>query len=141
MAFNPSSAAGTQLSYSATSPPSYALIEGVQGITNSGAQKNDIEHTAISDSSKKYLPDLPDLGELQFDLAWDPSNSGHAALYANYLATDGSLMYLRRTMDDAGGAVTDYVGYVKQFNTSNQKGAFNLAQVVYKITGTPNLVP
>lgn len=141
MAFNPSSAAGTILAYSASSPVSYTTLDGVQGITHSGAQKNDIEYTAISDSSKKFLPDLPDLGELQFELAWDPSNAGHAALYANFLLNDGTLLYLRRTMDDAGAAVTEYVGYIKQFDTSNQKGAFNSATVAFKVTGTPNLIP
>jgi hypothetical protein len=141
MAYNPSSAAGTQLLYSTSSPLSYSLLEGVQGITNSGAQKNDIEYTAISDTSKKFMPDLPDLGELQFDLAWDPSNAGHAALYANFLLNDGTVLYLKRLMDDASAAYTEYVGYVKQFNTSSQKGTFNSASVVFKITGTPNLVP
>lgn len=139
MPFNPSSAAGTILALSASSPVSYVLIPGVQGIQHSGATKNDIEHTAISDTSKQFLADLPDLGELQFDLAWDPSNAEHAALYSNFLS--GATMYLRRTMDDAGAAITEYVGYVKQFDTSNQKGAFNSASVAFKITGTPNLVP
>lgn len=109
MAYNPSSAAGTQLLYSTSSPLSYSLLEGVQGITNSGAQKNDIEYTAISDTSKKFMPDLPDLGELQFDLAWDPSNAGHAALYANFLLNDGTVLYLKRLMDDASAAYTEYV--------------------------------
>ena len=141
MAFNPSSAAGTQLLYSATSPVSYVLLEGVQGIAHSGAQKNNIEYTAISDTAKKYLADIPDYGELTFELAYDPSNAGHAALYANFGAVDGSQIYLKKLMDDVGAAYTEYIGFVSQFNTSSQKGAFNSASVSFKVTGAPNLVP
>ena len=140
MAFNPSSAAGTLFKVSASSPVSFALVEGVQGLTISGAQKNDIEYTAISDLSKKFLPDLPDAGEAQFQLAWDPSNAEHAILYANFLANNTDI-YFQTTMDDAGGAVYTYQGYVKQWGISHQKSAFNAVDVAIKINGGMNLVP
>lgn len=141
MAFNPSSAAGTQLKVSAASPVSYVLVEGVQGITYSGAQKNEIEYTAISDTVKKYMGDLADLGELQFQIAWDPSNAEHAALYANYISASNPNMYFQITMDDAGAAVYTFQGFVKQWQISHQKGTFNAVDVVIRIDGGLNLVP
>lgn len=140
MAFNPSSAAGTLLKVSAASPVSFVLVEGVQGITISGAQKNEIEYTAISDSVKKFLPDLPDSGEAQFQIAWDPSNAEHAVLYANYLANNVDI-YFQTTLDDAGGAVYTFQGFVKQWGISHQKSAFNAVDVAVKINGALNLVP
>jgi len=141
MAFNPSSAAYTLLKVSTSSPVSYVLIEGVQGLNGSGQQKNEIEYTAISDTSKKFMPDLADQGEFQFQLAWDPSNTEHAALWANFIATTNNDLYFQTTMDDAGGAVYTFQGFVKQFQMSHQKGSFNSADVVIRVNGAINLVP
>ena len=141
MAFNPSSAAYTLLKVSASSPASFSLIEGVQGLTGSGMQKNEIEYTAISDTVKKFMPDLADSGEFQFQLAWDPSNAEHAILWANFISTTNSDNYYQVTMDDAGGAVYTFQGFVKQFQFQHNKGSFNAADVVIRVNGAINLVP
>ena len=137
----PYSAAYTLLKVSASSLVSFALIDGVQGLTGSGQQKNEIEYTAISDTAKKFMADLADFGEFQFQLAWDPTNAEHAILWANFIATGNTDIYFQVTMDDVGGAVYTFQGFVKQMSVSHQKGSFNAMDVVIRVNGAINLVP
>lgn len=136
MPYLASSAAGTQLSVSTSnSPLSYSDVPGVESITGSGQTKNEIDVTAISDTAMKFVADLPSFGEFSFPLFWDPSETTHQALKTNYDATDGSLLYFKVTMDDAGAAEYAFTGFVKQWQPTHNKGAANKLDVVVKVTG------
>ena len=142
MPYLASSAAGTQLSVSTTSSPlSYSAIAGVEGISGSGQTKNEIDVTAISDTSMKFVADLPNFGEFSFSLFWDPSETTHQNLKTNFDATDGSLLYFKVTMDDAGAAEYTFSGFVKQWQLSHAKGAANKCDVVVKVTGAITVTP
>lgn len=137
----PSSAAGTQLAVSAASPVSYASVQYVEGIEMSGQSRNDIDVTPISATAEEYIADVASLGQLAFTLFWDPSDTQHALILANFVATDGSLLAWRVTMDDAGACVYTFSGYVKEFNRRHQKGRANEAGIVVKLSGGITTTP
>ncbi len=108
-------------------------INGVQGISISGGDRPDIEVTAINDTARKFVQDLPNAETVSFTLAYDSGDTQHAALrtaWSNSTATPFSIV-----LSDTGAEVGAFVGYVKQFQPKADKGAFVSCDVQITVSG------
>lgn len=108
-------------------------IPGVQGLSISGGDRPDIEVTAINDTARSFVQDLPNQYSVSFTLAYDSADTQHAALrtaFTNATATAFNIV-LNDTGDDAGA----FTGYVKQFTPKAEKGNFVACDVQIIVSG------
>lgn len=136
----PSSAAGRQLKVATSSPVSYASIDGIDGLSYGNSAKPKIDVTAISDSASRTVADIPPIQTLSFTLHYDPDDTQHAALRANYEGA-GTNIYFEDNMNNTGAYVRRFVGYVEQWDETASKGASNQVNVVISIDGAIQSIP
>lgn len=115
---------GSQLKVTIAASPT--LIPGVMNLSFSGAQKTEIEHTAISDTAKKYKGGKPDYGNCTFDIAWDPADAAHQYLLTQFNSA-GSTDAWTLTCSDTGAASVTFSGSLMEWNMSFEKD--NVAKV------------
>lgn len=101
------SAAGTVLERS-TDGVSYTTVPNVRGVNVQGGQKQTIDATCIDDVAVQEVDGLPNFGSAQITIAWDPDNSVHQALRADYEATNVS-RYFRIKPPNASSTVGNTV--------------------------------
>lgn len=73
-----------------TDGTSYTTIPNVASYDISGAQKEQIEATALNDTAKQFVDALPDFGSVTLTVFWDPADAVLQALYADYTAANTS---------------------------------------------------
>lgn len=129
--------AGTRLQYGNASPASYNTIPGVSGFQGPTGSKAQIDVTAIDDSSKQFIADLPDYGNVTFDLFWRFGNTYHQAL-KNDFDTVGSTSYFK-VLAGSGTPGTGGTGYfqgeVVGWEHDFSKGNAMTVKVTVKLSG------
>lgn len=66
----------------------YTTIPSVQSIDISGAAKEQIESTSLEDSARTYVDGLAGFGQVNITIAWDPANTVHQNLMADFAASN-----------------------------------------------------
>lgn len=135
MPYDPSAVAGRTLEISASSPISYADIPGIESLQYSGGAKNRINVTSISDEAEKSVPGRRGSATLAFNLFYDPSWPSHQSLLASYNDNGGTLSAFRDTMDDTGGKIRTFTGYVEQWDENADRDGANQVAVVIRVDG------
>lgn len=137
MAYQARAVAGTRLQMSASSPVSYSTIKGVSGFQGPTGTKGTIDVTAIDDTSKQYLADLPDYGNITFDLFWSYEDTNHIALKTAF-DTVGSTTYfqiLAGTGTPGAGGTGACQGEVTGWEHDFSKGNAMTVKVTVKLSG------
>lgn len=134
MAYDPSAVAGRTLEISVLSPPSYVDIPGVEALQYSGGAKGRINVTSISDEDEESVPGRRGSATLAFNLFLDPSWASHASLLASYNDNAGTLSLFRDTMDNTGGKVRTFTGYVEQWDETGDRDGANQVSVVVRVS-------
>lgn len=140
MAYTAFAVAGTLLQMSAGSPVSYLTIRGVEGFQGPTASKPDIDVTAIDDTASQFLSGVPDYGNVTFDLFWDPADTTHQAIKAEFDEI-GSRAYFQIVAADDGAAVGVFEGEVKGWEHDFSKGAAAKVKVTVKLSGAITWTP
>lgn len=100
----------TTLSYKTGSPAAYAEIPNLMEVPELGGDPEQVEVTTLTDSVKKYIPGVRDLGDLTFSFLYD--NSGPTSNYRilKGLETAGAPVEFKvEYPDGTGHAFTAYV--------------------------------
>ena len=129
---------GSQLTV--TISASATAVPGVTSLSFSGAQKNEVEYTAISDTAKKYKGGKPDYGSCTFDLAWDPADAVHQYLLARFNSA-GSTDTWGLTCSDTGAAAIAFSGSLMEWNMSFEKDNIAKVSCRTKLSGAMSVTP
>lgn len=134
MAYTASRVAGSQLSYSTSAGGSYTLIPGVRGFRQNNATAEEIDTTAISDTTKKKVTGLLDDGTISHQLVYDAGDTVHQALLAAYAA--GTKLYFRYTFNGASAARRmAFAGSYRQFAYQGDNGQTHLRDCEILVDG------
>jgi len=139
MAYDASAVAGSEFKYTVSA--TLTNVRGVQGISFSGGEKNDIEVTGIDDEDQVFIPGRRSAQEISFQLAYSPSDTVHAALRAAYEANAVTGVACTLASVDTGAASRAFSAYVKQFTETFDRDGFLAADVVMKLTTAITLTP
>jgi|APGre2960657505_1045072.scaffolds.fasta_scaffold03383_9 hypothetical protein len=139
MAYDASSTAGSELKYTVSTV--LTLVRGIQGLSFSGGEKNDIEVTGIDDEDQVFIPGRRSAQELSFQIAYSPSDTVHAAMRTAYEANAVTGVAMTIVSTDTGAASRAFSGYVKQFTETFDRDGFLAADVVIKLTTPITLTP
>jgi hypothetical protein len=133
------SAAGSLLQFGSSSPVTYTTIPYVMGYTYGGSERPRIDVTPISATATETIADIPGEQNINFDIAYDPDDTQHAALLSAY--TNQTLLYFRDRHDNSGACDEYFTGYVTKWDRSAAKGAARMVAVMVTMTGAVNTVP
>lgn len=134
MAYTASRVAGSQLKYSTSAGGTYVLIPGVRGFKQNNAQAEEIDTTAISDTTKKKVTGLLDDGTMTHQLVYDAGDTVHQALLAAYVA--GTLLYFRYSFFGASAARRmTFSGSYRTFAYSGDTGQPHLRDCEILVNG------
>jgi hypothetical protein len=139
MAYDASAVAGSELKYTVTAV--LTNVRGIQGLSFSGGEKNDIEVTGIDDEDQVFIPGRRSAQELSFQIAYSPSDTVHAAMRTAYEANAVTGVAMTIVSTDTGAASRAFSGYVKQFTETFDRDGFLAADVVIKLTTPITLTP
>lgn len=105
-------AQGTQLLMGdAGSPEAFSQVLRVRRISDPALTRPWKDRTTLDDTARAGKPGLPDIGEMSFEIFWEPDDSGqHEALLAAWQAN--TQKRFRIAWPDAGGSYWDFDGYV-----------------------------
>lgn len=124
--------AGTLFKYTVSS--TLTTIPGVQSMSFSGGEKNDIEVTAISDEDQVFVGGRRSALELSFGMYWDPTDAGQVAMLTAYSASSSTPVAMTITEADAGAASQAFSGYVKSMVPAYDRDNAHMYNVVIKLT-------
>ena len=133
------SAAGSLLQFGSSSPVTYTTIPYVMGYAYGGSERPRIDVTPISASATETIPDIPGEQNVNFDIAYDPDDTQHAALLSAY--NNGTLLYFRDRHDNSGACDEYFSGNVTKWDRGAQKGAARMIACTVTIVGSVNTVP
>lgn len=137
MAYQASAVAGSQLLLLVGSPGTYTLIKGVEGVQGPTGTKATIDVTAIDDTARQYVADLPDFGNLTFTLFWDPAETTHQNLLTAFKTTNSSDDF-KIIPADGDSYASRYVyigGELIGWEWDFSRGAAQTARVTVKLSG------
>jgi len=138
MAYAPAAVAGTLLKIWRGSPSSFATIRGVEGFQGPTGTKPTIDVTAIDDSAKQFVADLPDYGSVTFDLFWDPDEVTHSDLFAAFGITNSSDNFRIEPSDDSGKFLL-FTGEVVGWEWDFSRAQAQRARVSIKLSGAATI--
>ncbi len=127
-----SAVAGTLFKYTVSA--TLTTIPGVQSISISGGEKNDIEVTAISDEDQVFIGGRRSAQELSFGMYWDPTDAGQVAMLTAYNASASTAVAMTITEADAGAATQAFSGYIKSMTAAYDRDGAHMYNVVIKLT-------
>lgn len=134
MAYTPSRVAGSTLSYSTTAGGSYTLIPGVRGFRQNNATAEEIDTTAINDTTRKKVTGLLDDGTISHQLVYDAGDTVHKALLAAY--NSGTKLFFRYVFSGASEARRmAFSGSYRQFAYSGDNGQTHLRDCEILVDG------
>ena len=99
-----------------------------------------IDTTGLDSSWKTFIGSIPDAGELQFVLNWNPSNTVHGNVWS--AAQSATPVAWQITCADAGAATLGFSGVMTQFQPQggNVEGIVKV-NCTLKITGAVTITP
>lgn len=126
--------AGSGVKFGASGGALVTLLN-VDNVKFSGGAKGQIDVTAISDTAKKFLDDVPDFGSMNFKLFWDPADAVHQGIFTSFKTagqTDSWGIYPSNT-----GTIGDttFSGSVVGWSWDYSKGGAVGVDVTVKLTG------
>lgn len=132
-------ALGTTVAYSLDGT-AYTDIGQVTSVSNAGGGtvgKRDT--TSLSSTGKSYAPTIPDPGELEFEINFDPSDAAHVQLRSWRDAPPTTLPWWKVTYATGTPNTDVFRGFVSNFDGANAGGVDeNLtATVTVQVIGTP----
>ncbi len=133
------STAGMTLQRS-TDGTTYVTVAQVASYEITGAAKEQIEATALNDTARQYVDGLPGFGQMNMSLFWDPSDTGHQALFnADFSATNVSRYW--KLTHPASGTTGDmtFQGPVVGYSQSRGANAVDTASFTVQISGAITL--
>lgn len=132
---SPRAAQGSKIYISdMASPEDWEEIVGAQGIDGPDlAGASEIDMTHLGSTRKEKVLDLPDGGQVTFDMVMDFTNDGQAAL----LAAIGSPTPFRykEVFSDANATTLIYEANVMGVRPSANTGSGNMCNVTLSVTG------
>ncbi len=138
MAYTGAAVAGTLLELYRSSPAAYETIRGVEGFQGPTGTKGTIDVTAIDDSAKQFVADLPDYGQVSFDLFWDPDEASHYDLKAAFDTVNSTDNFRINPSDDSGKIIL-FVGEVIGWEWDFSRGQAQKARVTIKLSGAAEI--
>jgi hypothetical protein len=127
---------GTLLYYSLGSPTSFTAVGKIVGLDGPGGSSTKIDQTDLDDTQfKRMLPGLVDAGDVSFDLNFNPSDAGAAALIAAQKA--GTLLEIKIT-PPSGSLSLYFDAYVTNFRTAAPADSKYTAKVALTLDGGYN---
>jgi hypothetical protein len=128
-------AKGTKFQYgNGSGTETFTDMAQVRSIGDLGGDSGEIDTTDLSSTAKEYLMGLPDNGDLQLTLAWDPADARHVAMFTR--ETTQSLNNYKIVMSDTGAFTWAFSAYVKSFKiTGMTPDSLIEAQVTLRISG------
>ena len=76
--------------YRSTDGTTYTQVPSVQSVSINGAAKAEIDSTSLEDTAQTTVDGLPGFGTVELVIAWDPANTVHQALQADFAASNTS---------------------------------------------------
>lgn len=143
MSFQASAVAGTllQINVGDASPAAWTTIKGVEGFQGPTGSKPQIDVTAIDDTARQFVADIPDYGNITFTLFWDASEATHAQLFSGF-GTTNSRDYFKITPSDADTYAARFIavtGEVIGWEWDFSRGAAQSVRVTIKLSGAATL--
>jgi hypothetical protein len=134
MSYAPSAVAGSTFTFPVSG--TQTTVRGVSNLAFSGGEKPDIEVTGIDDTTQQFVGGRRQAEELSGTMAYDPSNTVHAAMRANYVASGSPVVAMTLVSADAGAASRAFSGYIKLWNeTFDAQGALSVNFTIKLTTG------
>lgn len=134
MPITPFSAIGTTLKLAGTT------IAGRTKITAAPMTRAKLETTDLDSFWEQSIPGIPRLGELKFEMNWDPGNATQAAVYDWF--ANGTTGNWTVTLPDAGNAMLITTAYVVGIEPGESAvDAVQKATVTVQPTGNLTLTP
>lgn len=113
----------------------YTTINNVSSISLSGAAKEQIEATALNDTAKQFVDALPGFGQMTFSIFWDPADTGHQNLAADFAASNTSRFWqITHPSSGTTGNMT-FAGPVVGFSASKGPNAVDVHEFTVQISG------
>lgn len=116
-------------------------IPGVENISVSPGQKPQIDTTPISATASSSVVGVPSPGVLTFNLMWDPGDTVHQYLLANYNTAGGVDDTWTITCQDAGDATISFTGRIQDFPMTFDKNATGKASVSVALSSAVTVTP
>lgn len=139
MPWAPSAVAGSTFNFPVSGTPT--SVRGVSNLAFSNGEKTDIEVTGIDDTTQVFVGGRKQAFELTGTMAYDPSDTVHAAMRANFDASGSTVVAMTLVSADAGAASRAFSGYVKSFaETFDAQGAL-VVNFAIKLTTAITLTP
>lgn len=100
----------------------------------------DIETTDLDSTWKTYIAGIPDGGEMELEINYDPGSATHATLWS--LFGSGAVDDFQLVLTDAGAAVISFDAIVKGFMLGEMTtDQLQRATVKLRITGAVAIAP
>lgn len=129
------STAGGQLQRSVDGT-TYVSVANCVNFSITGATKDEINATALSDTAQQFVDALPNFGSVQVSVAWDPADVGHQALFADFGTPNTSRYW--KYQHPSSGTVGDmtWQGPVVGFAASKAPNSLDTHDFTIKISGS-----
>lgn len=118
MAFTPTAAAGSKIEVNTGS--TFVVIEGVEGISEFGADRAWIESVPINATAKYFVADIPDYGEVTLAGERQKSDTGQSFLQATAANTTAAAVPFKVTYST--NDIANFTATVGSFKVSGAKG-------------------
>ncbi len=138
MSYAASAVAGSTLQLERSSPSEFATIKGVEGFQGPTGSKGQIDVTAIDDTAKQFVADLPDYGTVTFTLFWDPDEGIHDELKTAFDTVNSTDNFKIVPSDDSGLEVT-FTGEVIGWEWDFSRGQAQQVRVTIKLSGAASI--
>lgn len=126
---------GAQLQYDSTGSGDYLAIGQVRDITGPELLSESIETTAHDDNEnnhRTFIAGLNDLGDLSFEIAFDPDSTGHSWLVNT---ARGAYNTFRLIFPDGGATTWTFSGILTSLSPSLPVDGLLSADVTIKCSG------
>jgi len=136
MAYTPGKGTHLQLSIASV----FTDIAQVTKLTPPSMEMGTTETTHLLSAWKEFIGNMPDGGEVQFTIEFDPAGTTHQSLFSKFAA--GGLESWKVIFADIGTAEFDFVGIISKFaiDEVNFDGVVT-ASLTIKISGAITFTP
>jgi len=136
MAYTPGK--GTRLKLSISSV--FTDIANVVSLTPPSMEMGSTETTHLLSAWREFIANIPDGGEVQFTIEYDPTGSTHQQLFTSFSA--GTTESWKVVFNDAGNAEVAFEGFVTGFSWDEVAvDGVVTASITIKLTGAVLITP